>query len=413
MIDSVLSSGEARALGWSLLGTLWQAGLVWAALRLVLRAIPPSRCRLRYRLALMAGGFVLFLWLGTGLWLTADWRVHANCWDGDAEWVTDHAAVCRSHGRSSVASSTSATRDRVTMVAAVQRRALDLTGRVGEELPAFVPRTARGATPLLGILTLVWIGGVMLMSLRIGLDLSLLGRIRTRSNATPDPALASTFLAMRDTLRVSAAVSLRVSPRITSPGTAGWRRPVVLMPAGLRSALDPRDLQYLLAHELAHVRARDYPVGLVQLLAERALFFNPFVTRISRTLTEEREAARDQTAVAAVGSPEAYGKMLLKLEDWRKSTPSPVGLMPLAPEGGLTARVERLVGKPRRGGLIQRVLLPVVAVPVLVLVLAQATLLGGGIGAWAVMSLDLEAARDGPTPERVSISSASASNPPD
>jgi beta-lactamase regulating signal transducer with metallopeptidase domain len=41
----------------------------------------------------------------------------------------------------------------------------------------------------------------------------------------------------------------------------GWLRPVILVPAATLSGLTPRQLEAVLAHELAHVRRHDYLVS--------------------------------------------------------------------------------------------------------------------------------------------------------
>ena len=57
--------------------------------------------------------------------------------------------------------------------------------------------------------------------------------------------------------------------------TAGWFKPVLLVPANLVTGMPPDLLEALLAHELAHVRRHDYLVNLLQFAAEILLFFIP------------------------------------------------------------------------------------------------------------------------------------------
>ena len=61
-------------------------------------------------------------------------------------------------------------------------------------------------------------------------------------------------------------VELREVPDLTSPATAGWRRPVILLPDDWRS-WDDSERRAVLAHELAHIVRGDYAAGLLARLA--------------------------------------------------------------------------------------------------------------------------------------------------
>ncbi len=45
---------------------------------------------------------------------------------------------------------------------------------------------------------------------------------------------------------------------------AEWLKPAVLIPVGLLSRLDARQLEAIIAHELAHIRRHDYLVNLTR-----------------------------------------------------------------------------------------------------------------------------------------------------
>ena len=69
-------------------------------------------------------------------------------------------------------------------------------------------------------------------------------------------------------------VELREVPDLTTPATAGWRRPVVLLPDDWRS-WDDAERRAVLAHELAHIVRGDYAAGLVARLAVVAELLSP------------------------------------------------------------------------------------------------------------------------------------------
>jgi beta-lactamase regulating signal transducer with metallopeptidase domain len=64
-------------------------------------------------------------------------------------------------------------------------------------------------------------------------------------------------------LGIDGPVELLQSDEVLVPVALGWRRPAVLLPTGLTGGLASFSLVPLLAHELAHVRARDYAANVV------------------------------------------------------------------------------------------------------------------------------------------------------
>lgn len=129
----------------------------------------------------------------------------------------------------------------------------------------------------------------------------------------------------------------------------GWLKPVVLLPVTTLAGLAPRQLEMILAHELAHIRRHDFALNLVQTLVETLLFYHPAVWWVSHVIRVEREHCCDDIAVSASGSPVSYARALTALETLRVA-PMDVGpsaaLAPSALGGSLPERVRRLVASP-------------------------------------------------------------------
>ena len=58
------------------------------------------------------------------------------------------------------------------------------------------------------------------------------------------------------------------SALVEVPTVVGWLRPLILLPATVLTGLSAGQLHALLAHELAHIRRRDYLVNMVQTAIE-------------------------------------------------------------------------------------------------------------------------------------------------
>lgn len=205
-----------------------------------------------------------------------------------------------------------------------------------------------------------WLAGVALLSLY-----HLVGwRWARRLSQDGEPVGETVAALVRDLcgkMRIGRAVALLESSAVSVPTVVGWLRPVVLVPASTLTGLSPRQLEAILAHELAHIRRHDYLINLFQTAIETLLFYHPAVWWISAQVRRERENCCDDLAVAVCGDRLAYARALVDLEGLR-SAPR----LALAASGGsLTDRVRRLVGAPGRpsrrpwaAGLLALALLP-------------------------------------------------------
>src|SRR5687767_14264207 len=97
-------------------------------------------------------------------------------------------------------------------------------------------------------------------------------RIR-RSHTRPlEPRWEKTLARLARRLGVTRPVRLLESALVQVPAVVGWLRPVILVPASAVSGLSPREMEAILAHELAHVRRHDYLVNVLQAVVETVLF---------------------------------------------------------------------------------------------------------------------------------------------
>ena len=135
-----------------------------------------------------------------------------------------------------------------------------------------------------------------------------------------------------------------MSPVAEVPAVVGWLRPVILLPAAVVVGLTPRQLESLLAHELAHIRRHDYFVNILQTLVETFLFYHPVVWWVSSSIRYERELCCDDLAVRSCGDAVSYARALAQLERLRSVAPS---LVMGSANGPLFHRIQRLLGREK------------------------------------------------------------------
>jgi beta-lactamase regulating signal transducer with metallopeptidase domain len=209
-------------------------------------------------------------------------------------------------------------------------------------LPAALSNLSRSVSSAAPWVLAAWTAGVLFFSGRFLRDWLSVRRL-SRKNARPadrDRAAAVSQLALR--LGIRRPVRLLESAAVAVPVAIGAIRPAILVPVSALTGLSPRELEALLAHELAHVRRHDYLVNLAQCLAETLLFYHPAVWWISGRIRAEREKCCDDLAVAATGDARAYARALVGLAELSMDG----GGLALAATGrgqrGLLARITRL-----------------------------------------------------------------------
>jgi GWxTD domain-containing protein len=213
--------------------------------------------------------------------------------------------------------------------------------------PAASAGTSARAGDLLAWLTPLWITGVVLFQLRAAVGWMAGRRLRLRGVCEAPKRWRCTLGELAARMRVYRPVQLLESGLAEVPVVVGYLRPVILVPAGMLSAMPPEHVELILLHELAHIRRHDYLVNLLQTVAEGLLFYHPAVWWISRVVRAEREHCCDDLAVAVSsrGGAYEYALALTALEQsrWGTGRHWNVAAGVAATGGKLMTRIHRLL----------------------------------------------------------------------
>jgi len=177
---------------------------------------------------------------------------------------------------------------------------------------------AKGASRSGWILCL-WAIGTALLAARIAVGECRVRRIMRRSLPFETRQTKVILENVRSFLRLSRAVRLRTSAEVAVPFTCGVLRPAVLLPAEAPK-WSRKQLEWVLAHELAHVRRNDY---LTQMSAQAAcalFWFNPLVWLAGFAMRKERERACDDMVLNLGHSAADYAEFLLTLSTSLRGT---------------------------------------------------------------------------------------------
>lgn len=329
-IDATLAGPQVEVAGWALLHFLWQGLAIAAGLGVALRVLQCAAPNTRYAAACAALVLMVACPPATWAWLSGG-RGGAHA----PQRATSTAAdVTLSHATSG---------DALPLPASAEDRSVTKNADPATQpaAPGAKPQAA-GADGYLRWIVAAWAVGVAALSVRLCAGWFHLQRLRRRTRPA-EPAWQDALRRVAGRVRVTRPVRLAESALVDMPSLVGWLRPVILLPASCLTGLAPRELEALLAHELAHIRRHDYLVNLLQTAVETLLFYHPAVWWTSRIIRAEREAACDEIAAAACGNRIEYARALARMEELRPPA-SPLALA--AGGGSLVDRVRRLVGAP-------------------------------------------------------------------
>lgn len=308
-------------IGWTLVNFLWQGAVIGLAAAVALAALRRARPEQRYLVACCA-------LLACVAWPALEFaqRLHGGA-DGDAIAVFK-APLLAGNGHA----------DGMPMFAQLQGKLRWIVG--------------------------FWAACAAVLALRMALGLAWVRKAAKAPLA--DAQWQARLDRLADGCGFPRAVRLRVVDGLASPVTAGWWRPVVLLPASLFSSMPVDLIEALLAHEIGHIRRYDYLVNLVQNLIEIVLFYHPAVWWMSARIRAERELIADDFAAHVLGEPRRLALALSELEKLQFSTHH----LAMAANGGdLMSRMTRLL-RPDQPALHWKAALPVLAMTAACLTLA-------------------------------------------
>jgi CubicO group peptidase (beta-lactamase class C family)/beta-lactamase regulating signal transducer with metallopeptidase domain len=394
--NDLLITPIVQVLGRILLHFVWQGLAVALVLWLLFFVFRTSQ--LRYVLACSALVVMTLLPVFTGIHITREQaRVEGN------RYVLEALANSTAPN---AATETTKLEEGVKVVSAAQAAQTTNIPMQGVENDSSYLQVTININRYLPWLVVSWFIGVVALSIRLLGGLFVTRRLRTKHTKAVPNEIEMRLESLASQLKLK-GVKVLESLSVQVPMVIGWLQPVVLLPTSAISGLSVKQLEMILAHELAHIRRNDYLVNILQTVIETLFFYHPAVWWVSSKIRETREHCCDDLAVKLCGGNKFhYAQTLASLDGLR-----PGSNLALAANGGsLVGRIERLAGRtPQTGGLMNwLVSLILVLVPWLVLSssYAQAKLpveieqniddfVNGRLESWNVPGMQVAVIQDG------------------
>jgi beta-lactamase regulating signal transducer with metallopeptidase domain len=258
-------SALLKALGWSLLNSIWQMGLLWLLYLLITALVnifyKKSAAGFRH-------SFAIFI-LGAG-----------SAWSGISFF-----------------------------------RLLAMGGEGSSDSPVLLPVSVAivfigQAMPLLSCLYLVVVAMLLIRTIH---QYRQAGTLRQHGLHKAQPELRLFVDQIRRSLGIQKKVVLWLSSMAEAPLTIGFLKPVILLPVAMINNLDMQQVEAVLLHELAHIKKNDYLLNLLIRIVETLFFFNPFTKWLIHRIRREREHRCDDLVMQFRYDPHSYASALLQL----------------------------------------------------------------------------------------------------
>ncbi len=311
----VLQSGFLKALGWSLIDSLWQLGGLWLLYTLITRNGRKLTANQRHNLA--------FFSLALG-----------------AAWFLGTIVLHLVSGKPSVSLPVSS--------------------------PEFLTIFSNALEPLLPVFSSGYLLMTAVLMIRLYRQFQYTRLISNQGLKKADPEIRVFLRQLAPGMGINKEIRVYLSSLIATPLTIGFWKPVILLPVALVNNLSIKQTEALILHELNHIQRNDFLLNLLLAFADILLFFNPFARSLKEIIQQEREHRCDDLVMQFSYDPTAYAEALLMLEKQRAEQSS----VAMAATGTnkllLLARVRRLLTGETLATPVSHRLLTVLTVAIII-----------------------------------------------
>lgn len=298
-MQTILQSGFLQALAYALLNSIWQMGILWLAVVVVLRIFKLSSSQ-KFTVAFTAQvfGFIVFIFTLVGIYNNEKPLQIFNV--ANLSYINNSVSFFNY------------------------------------------------IMPFIAILYLLLFGWHII---KFAFSYRLTQNLRNNSLAKM-PAANRIFVEELTALfSLHKKVKIYISKTIKCPLTVGFFKPLILIPLAAVNYLTKEQMEAVILHELAHIKRADYLFYLLQCVIEKVFFFNIFSRMLNNIIERERENACDDWVLQFKYNSYHYAEALLKLG--KLQTLSLAMAASGKKENMLLYRIKRLVHKTEKNNFYE------------------------------------------------------------
>jgi beta-lactamase regulating signal transducer with metallopeptidase domain len=267
----LIQSAFLKALGWSLIDSLWQMAVLWLLYILLTGNGKRFLAKQRHTLAIfsIAGGFAWFL-----INLIVKFYEAAN--------------------------------PGVVFIESVQIVQQPTISAWSSQVDAVLPFISTG-----------YLAVIAFLFLRLIRQYRLTQKLTTSHLSKAAPGLRLFVRDIAERMGIKKNVQIWLSNLVDTPVTIGFWKPFILLPVAAVNQLSVAQAEAIILHELNHIRRNDYLTNLIISCTDIILFFNPFARALTDIIKKEREHSCDDMVMQFQYKSSHYANALLLLEQNR------------------------------------------------------------------------------------------------
>ncbi len=297
LIQQFISDQTIYSLGWTIFHSLWQILALAVALRILLNVFKNASINFRYLLS--ATSMVMILVAGIITFIS----IYTNYQPGVIASETEDQSFI-----GPLLAQTAVT-ERFTFLS----------------IPALIVGQYKIVMAWvemnLSMIVILWMTGIVLFILKFTGNLFYVQRLKHHGTGSVSNEWHAMLKSLSDKIGVKKHVHLLESVFARGPMVIGHIKPVILLPAGLLLLMPVDQIEAIFAHELAHIRRKDYLINTLKAILEIIFFYHPALWWISSIFDEEREHCCDDITLSASVKALALSKALVAAEDFRLRAP--------------------------------------------------------------------------------------------
>ena len=163
----------------------------------------------------------------------------------------------------------------------------------------------------------LWIAGIVCMTVYTAISALRFYSVKKSALPLQNAAISRLYRDCLSQTHLKKSIPIYSTAFLKSPVIAGVFRPCIYIPIHIISGCDPKDLRYMLLHELQHYRHKDSLAGVFMNLAGILYWFHPFVWYALKEMKNDRETACDSSVLDLLesGSYVDYGNSLIRFAE--------------------------------------------------------------------------------------------------
>ncbi|MEO8377867.1 MAG: M56 family metallopeptidase [Candidatus Sumerlaeota bacterium] len=250
-------------------------------------------------------------------------------------------------------------------IAETRSRAFSHVGDQAAENPAATrPSTVASAPPSFSWKQMIfafYFAGMIFLTFRFLLR-QLLVRSNLKSALLSPSAITACAKETATLLGIRRPPVVRTSADVASPYLTGILHPTIVLSQRVARAENRKELQSVLAHELAHLRGADVPWSVMMELLSIVLWFHPLAWRIPAAHSAACEETADALAADCMGGQRIYSAVLARVALDVLTGPGALrGTIPMARMPEIRKRLQKLKSMKGNGAMRKALVLPAVS----------------------------------------------------